>query len=115
MRRVLDFDALTGITTWFDHDPHADVTTITETHDAEPIIERAKSLQNDPEHKRQGIKRSWMHLATIPPLIQVQWEKECGKSLYSREGMAYAVKKLHEPDWKYLKTATGRFIRANRS
>jgi len=115
MKDLLGHDPLTGVTTWHEYDHQTKVTTITETQDAEPHIELGKTLQNDEDYRKQGIKKGWMHLAHIPNSVLVKWQQESGiRNIFSREGINYCVKKVHERDWQHLKTASGRFIRAGR-
>ena len=113
MKRLIEYDPETRTSVWHEYDHLTKVTTIHEQQDAEPHIELGKSLQNDDNYKRQGIKKGWMHLAHIPNSVLLQWSRESGISnIFSREGINYCARKVHERDWSYLKTARGKFIRA---
>ena len=59
--------------------------------DVEPVLDRNKALQNDPQ--RRGDLR---HIGTIPNIILVKWmNEEFGK---------FIKRKLADPDWRWLRT-----------
>lgn len=70
MKRILDHDAVTGVTTWFEHDPVADeVTIFSEQKDADikKFLDRAQRKRNNDDATRRGIKNGFWHYATLPP------------------------------------------------
>jgi hypothetical protein len=70
--------------------------------DVEPILERNKALQNEPQ--RRGDLR---HIATIPNVVLVKWMNEEGINalkMSSDEFGAFIRKKLDDPDWRHLRT-----------
>lgn len=107
MKRLLDYDPLTGITQYHHYDELTKVSTIETIQDMEPFIEMAKDLQNDSEYSKKGMKNEWWHAATIPVLIQEQWMKE-GIDLYNKDHWPKVKAKLNSPDWRYLRTSLGR-------
>lgn len=111
MKRLIEWDGAQSI--WIDTDANG-VSTISTEQDAEPILEANKALANNNDYRKDGIKRSWMHLGTIPNGIINQMVIDTGLSPYSREGVNYLVKLIHDRDYKLLKVANGRFIRAGR-
>lgn len=104
--RLLSFDG--DVATWVRPDPNEDRLDVERVQMVDPIIERNKRLQNDPEHKRNGIKNDWCHFATWPNIIIEKWMVDYGINVLKRDHWHAALKKLEDPDWRYLKTITGR-------
>jgi hypothetical protein len=72
------------------------------TQDVEPILERNKALQNEPQ--RSG---SFRHIGTIPNVILVKWMNEEGANVLrmsAHEFGRFIRKKLDDPDWRHLRT-----------
>lgn len=107
MKRLLDYDPLTGITQYHHYDPITKTTTIETIQDVEPFLEMNKSMQNDIEYSRQGMKNEFWHAATIPVLVQYQWLKE-GIDLFDKEDWPKVRAKLNDPNWRLLRTSLGR-------
>jgi hypothetical protein len=107
-RRLLDYDAESGVQTWHSYDQATEVTTIETVQDVEPWIEAAKELQKDDDYKRRGMKNEWLHVACIPIGVQYKWLKEHGVDVYKREHLPKVKRLLNDPDWRYLRTTTGR-------
>ena len=76
--------------------------------DVEPIIEQNKRLQTDGDGYSPS--RTFKHLATIPDIIMMMWAQEDGVDLdLLRRGELkdYLMRKLRDPDWRYLRTSGG--------
>lgn len=71
MPEFLDYDPVTGITHWFDHDNLTNETRITYTQDVEPLLDLAREMANTGATDR-GIKESWWLYAKIPAIVQVK-------------------------------------------
>ena len=108
-RRLLDYDPYSGLYTYHTYDPDTDKTYIEYEQDLEPLIEFNKSLQKDDQYSKDGIKNEWWHIACIPPVIQHKWLKDYGIDIYNKDHWKAVMKKLREPEWKYLRTTNGRF------
>lgn len=79
------------------------------TEDVEPVLEANKQLQN----LGPGVSRSkaFKHVASIPVALLEQWAKEDGVLIHlmrPRERTAYLMKKLRDPQYRHLRTSTGR-------
>ncbi len=107
-KRLLDYDPLSGVTTWHDYDPVTDITTIATEQDCEPFIEIAKTLQNDDDYRKNGIKQSWSHVAIYPVGVQYKWLKDYGVNVYDKTHWPRVRRLLNDPDWRYLRTTTGK-------
>ena len=107
-KRVLDHDAFTGITTYHSYDHETKQTTIERVQNIEPILDRNKTLYNDDEYKRQGMKDSFLHVAHIPMIIIEKWRNEEGIDVFNPEHINKVRAKLNSSEYKYLRTTAGR-------
>lgn len=96
MKRLLDYDDLTGTQTWFEHDELTDVSTIHTVADVEPLIEVCKDLRNNEDYTRQGMKNSFLHYAILPPSIQMKMMFEDGIDPLKKEHAKAAFRLIEE-------------------
>ena len=75
MAEFLDFDPITGITHYFEHDAMTDETRISYVQDVEPILDYTKRLAND-RVTDVGIKRGFWQYAVIPAIVQVHMKQK---------------------------------------
>ena len=69
--------------------------------DVEPIIERNKALQSEPQ------AGDFRHIASIPNVILERWMNEEGVNYLALPAEEFARlirKKLADPDWRWLRT-----------
>jgi len=104
-KRLLGYDPLTKVKTYHYYDEVNDLTHIESVQDITPIIELNKKLHNT-DFQRKGIKDCWMHGAHIPAIIQEKWLREFGIDILNKDHMPAVLKKLNDPDWKYLKSGS---------
>jgi len=107
-KRIIDFDPLTGMTTWFDYDPQTDITYVGREADVESILEVNKTLANMPEYSKGGMKAGMWHYATIPNILIEKWMVEDGIDAYKRDHWPAVVRKINSPDYRWLKTTAKR-------
>ncbi len=75
------------------------------TQDVEPILERNAALRSEPQKSDWG-----RHVATIPNVILLRWLNEehargnASLRMFSKEFDALVLRKLADPEWKYLRT-----------
>jgi hypothetical protein len=70
--------------------------------DVEPILDRNKALQNEPQRSDWG-----RHIATIPNVVIVKWMNEEGADVLRMSGGEFGQfirRKLADPDWRHLRT-----------
>jgi len=116
MKRLLDYDADTGIQTWHDYDHHTKETVIAEVQDVAPVLEANKAARNQGnggakglnEVAQRGIKNNWWHAASVPNSVILKWKKELGVDIYNKDHLPAVKKLLNDRDWAYLRTGTGR-------
>ena len=116
MKRLLDYDADTGIQTWHDYDHHTKETVIAEVQDVAPVLEANRVARNQGnggakglnEVAQRGIKNNWWHAASVPNSVILKWKKELGVDIYNKDHLPAVKKLLNDRDWAYLRTGTGR-------
>ena len=106
MKRFLDHDPLTGITSWFvDGDGDDDFHIVT-TQDVEPFLEATKQVRNignGKDYWRAG--GDMRHEATVPIGVQMEWLTKYGVDVLNPDHLDGVTKLLNDPEWRYLKTA----------
>src|SRR6185503_14228490 len=76
MSEFFDYDPLTGVTQFIDHDPENPYKmSIHTVQDIEPVLEQAKMSRNN-QLRDNGIKESWWHYASIPLAVCMQLRKK---------------------------------------
>lgn len=108
MKRLLDHDPLTGVSTYHDYDDQTDTTYIETVQDVAPFLRKNRALRNEPEHRKKGMKADMLHAATIPIGVQYKWIQKYGVNIYDQNHQSAVKKLLNSPDWSYLRTTTGR-------
>ena len=103
MKRIVDYDPHTRITTTFDYTPDGMVILGSEA-DITPVLEQNKALQNHDDYSKQGIKDSWWHYATIPMIVIEKWKNELGVDVFNKDHAKRVKKLLNDPQYRYLKT-----------
>jgi hypothetical protein len=105
-KRVLDYDPLTRITTYFEYHPETDTAVTFREQDVSLILEANKVLQNNDEVTKRGIKNGWWHYAVIPNIVIEKWLNELGVNVYNKDHSKKVFQLLNQPEYRYLKTTT---------
>lgn len=98
-KRLLDYDPVTGLKTFHDYDEIEDKTFISYEEDVEALLDRNKRLQNE----SSGPLGDGVHVASIPPTVQMKWMIEYGVDLMNKGHMPAVKRLLNDPEWRYLK------------
>lgn len=98
MKRLLDYDPMTGIREEFEATPEG--FQVHYTQDVEPILEANKRKANDAP-ARMG---EFVHAADIPIVVQMEWMTKHGVDIYDPDHTAGIIRLLNDPDYRYLKT-----------
>lgn len=77
MKRVLDYDPITGVTTYFDYTSD-DKMVLTYSQDVAPAVEYAKTRANDADYTKKGIKNDMWHYARVSVVDQYRMLYEDG-------------------------------------
>ena len=120
MKRLLDFDPVTGTKTFHSYDYDTDTTIIETETDLEPVLEFNKALQKHDRgrviagsphfnaYEAAGIENEWFHAARIPNPIIEKWLIEDGIDVFKWGKCDWTTRKikqrLNSPEWKYLRT-----------
>lgn len=67
-KRLLEYDPLTKTSTWFEGNGDGSFQ-ICQQQDVNDILKITKSLANNSDYKRGGIKNDWYHFATVPTTV----------------------------------------------
>ena len=108
MKRLLDYDPLTGISQYFHYSESTGEWAIESVQDVDTILDMNKSMQNDESYSELGIKNEFWHVARIPVVIQEKWLREDGIDVFNKDHWKKVKRKLNDPDYLYLKTTTGK-------
>ena len=103
-KRILDYDPQTGVTEYFEYDSLSDTTTLSRHQDVESVLEGNKTLQNDTDYTKKGIKGSFWHYANIPLITIEKWLNEEGIDVFNKNHERKVFQKLNSPEYRFLKT-----------
>lgn len=106
MKRILSHDPDYGVTEVFHYDNLTGDVHIETVQDVRPYLDASKTLANDEQYTRDGIKNSFWHYAKVPIEVQMRWLSEYGMKDWpmkpGNEKLLFRL--LNSPEWKYLKT-----------
>ena len=77
-RKVLDYDPLSGVTTYFEYDDLTKQMHITDVQDVNPLLDSVTRLRNDDDYSKQGIKNDMWHYARLPLNVLMEIEQKHG-------------------------------------
>lgn len=100
-KRLLDYDPVTGLKTFHSYDETEDKTYVSYEEDVEALLDRNKRLQA--ENRSTSSMGDGVHVASIPPTVQMKWLTEYGVDLMNRDHMPAVKRLLNDPEWRYLK------------
>lgn len=101
-------DPYTGLTTEFLLDGKNLVERTTASAEStQHVLDHAARLANDADYSKNGIKAGWWHAATIPAEVWLKWA-EGGFDIFTAS-TPDIMKKLRDPDYKLLRTTSGKF------
>ena len=106
MKKVLEHDRFTGITTTFEQEESTGVVHVAKHGDAQAGLDYAKALANDPDYSKEGIKKGFWHYAHIPAIVMEQLYKH-GINPYA-PGTTKAIIKYINENCPHLKTTDKR-------
>ena len=103
-KRILDYDPFSRITRYFDYVPETDTSIVYSEQDVSLLLDANKSLANNDDLTKRGIKDGWWHYFTIPNIVIEKWLNEFGVDVYNKDHQKKVYSLLNQPEWKYLKT-----------
>ncbi len=81
-----------------------------QTQDVKPFLEHNKKFE---DATGQGFKGDWHRMASIPPIVIVQWTEELKKhgadciNPLDAKNRKFLLAKLNSPEWNKLRTKQG--------
>lgn len=103
MKRLLEHDSFTGLTQYIHYDELTDETHIETVQDETRLnaeLDASRSLQNDDDYTRKGMKAEMLHYAHIPSGVLMEWHSK-GIDINDRKTL---IKMVNKPEYSYLKT-----------
>ena len=107
MKRLLDYDPISGVSCYYEHT--ADNVVLTHEQDVrliQSILDQNKRDANNESKTKKGIKEDWWKYASIPAIVEIEWLQKYGVNLNDPAHKSKIFKLLNHPDYRYLKTTT---------
>ncbi len=104
MKRILDYNPMTGVTTTFDYDESSDTTIIGREQDVSKILDMNKALANEDGVTKEGIKNGWWLYFQMPAIIIEKFLVEYGVDVFNKDHQPAVFKLINRPEYRYLKT-----------
>lgn len=99
MKRLLRHDPLSGMKVWHQFDENEQKNVITYEGDAGGVLDQCKEDNN---HADRSMKEPLVHVARVPPSVQMKWFVEHGVEMWNPEHRG-AVNRLLDGPYKHLK------------
>jgi len=106
---MYDIDAQTGIIEKYSKDDNGKIK-VYQTQDVQPFITQNKK---DESLATQGFKGNYHKMASIPPIVIVQWTEELkargadNVNPLDAQNRKFLLSKLNSPEWNKLRTKQG--------
>jgi hypothetical protein len=106
-RRLLDYDPLTGVSTYFSYENSTDTMFLTSEQDVAPILDGIAARRNDGDYSRNGIKDDWWHYARLPLTVIMEMKTKHGVDLMAPKVDWKSALKIINREYPLLKTTNG--------
>ena len=106
---MYDIDAQTGIIEKYSKDEDGKIK-VYQTQDVKPVLEHNKQFEDS---EAKGFKGNWHRMASIPPIVIVQWTEELkakgadNVNPLDVQNRKFLLGKLNSPEWNKLRTKQG--------
>lgn len=100
MKRLMDFDAFTGIETWHELKDGNTYIYYVPRSDADAQLDYCKSLASADDYTKQGMKADWWHYGHVPNWLMLKWLIDEGVPIGDAEEYN---KRLNRPEWNGFK------------
>lgn len=105
---LIDVDPITGMQTLLEFDEvNPRKFHIHHRQDVQPLLERNKILQNDPDYKREGIKAGMQHLASVPDIWVHYLKRRKNIDVFNKNDLPKIKQLLRDPAYKFLRATLG--------
>ena len=106
MRRLLDYDPLTGVSCYMEVDHAKNHLSLTHEQDVSHILDKNKAAANDDDKTKRGIKQDWWKYASVPAIVEIEWLNKFGVDLGNPHHKKRVFQLLNHPDYRFLKTTS---------
>lgn len=106
-KQLLDYNPLTGVSTYFEYEASTDTMLITDVQDVNAILDETAMLRNCDEYSRDGIKNDMWHYARLPLTVMLDMKTRFGVDLMAKNPDWKSAFKIINREYPYLKTTTG--------
>jgi len=103
MKRTLDYDPFTGITTTFESDGDGKFR-LTETQDVQAILDHNQRRATE-AHGGWTESKDMRYVGSIPLSIIHKWKVEKGIDVFNKDHWPAVKRLLNDPDWRKLRGA----------
>lgn len=101
MKRLIDHDSFTGVSTFHDFDHSSGKTIITESQDIKHILKQNKIDANSGKNHNKG---DYKHIARIPLTVVMEWKTKHNLDINKPSDLPRIEKLLQSSEYKYLRT-----------
>ena len=105
MAEFFDYDPVAGIRTDTEYDEMSGQMTVIRTADVEPHLDATKSLANEDEFSKAGIKQGWWLYASITPVVELQLRAK-GINIYDKNDEKRMFEEINT-NYPYIRCTTG--------
>lgn len=106
-KQLLDYNPLTGVSTYFDYQASTDTMLITDVQDVDAILDQTTTMRNDGDYSRDGIKNDMWHYARLPLTVILDMKNRFGIDCMARNPDWKSIFKIINREYPYLKTTSG--------
>jgi len=101
-----------GVERIFHYDPDTEETHIEYQQDVTASLEYSKRMAKEPDYWKEGVKKSFAHVAHIPLIVQYRWLEQYGRDddPMKPENFGLLCKLLESPEFRYLKTTDKKIV-----
>jgi hypothetical protein len=82
-KHVLDYDPLSGLTTYFNYDHALEKVIVSHEQDVSRELDLAAELRADTDRTKRGIKNDFVHYAIVPQVVQLEMLTKHGVNFWS--------------------------------
>ena len=109
MKKVIDYDPLTGITETYHSKPEGGFFIETKQDVAQCLRELKRSRnENAQNSSKYDFRSTFHHEASIPMVVVMKWRKELGDDPLAKRNQKWLMAKLNDPNYRYLRARNSR-------
>ena len=109
-KALIAYDEYSGIKQYHHYDYDTGTSVFESVADVEPVLELNRTLANDPDVTKRGMKDEMWKYASIPNIMVLKLLTEKGINVYKKEDGHRLSKVLEDPDYRHLKCTTKKHI-----